>query len=174
MLGTNKTYRFAEPDPTATLYPFGYGLSLSTFKFSSLQVTGDITPCGNVTVSVNVQNTHGPAGSCTVQLYISWLGADLPPLRPRVQLVNFAKVWVGAGATVAVSLLIDPRHMAVLRPAAGRAVDGGDGWQPPFWSVEPGLVGVFVGDGQPGFGSSVYLNGTFTIAGSATPVESCG
>lgn len=170
MLGTNKTYRYASPTDTPPLFPFGYGLGFSSFNFSSLQVTGDIPPCSNVTVSVDVSNIHGPSGSCTVQLYLRWMSTDLPPLRPRLQLVNFEKVWVASGATVSVSLVIDARHMAVLRPAP---TSGSAEWQPPLWSVEPGLVEVFIGDGQPGFASSQSLTGTFNIAGTATPVKEC-
>ena len=69
-----------------------------------------------------------------------------------------------------VSLVIDARHMAVLRPAlSGNSTE----WKPPFWSVEPGTVEVFIGDGQPGFASSQSLAGTFNIAGTATPVNEC-
>ena len=135
-----------------------------------MEVTGDIAPCSNVTVSVDVRNTGGPSGSCTVQLYLRWMSTDLPALRPRLQLVNFEKVWVASGATVNVSLVIDARHMAVLRPATS---SDSTGWQPPFWSVEPGLVEVFIGDGQPGFASSQSLAGTFNIACTATPVNEC-
>jgi beta-glucosidase len=114
MLGTQKTYRFNYPDP---LFPFGFGLSYTSWKYTDLRVSAaSVKPCENVTVTVTVRNTGALDGSEVVQLYAEWTDVVAPSA--DVTLVNFERVFVRAGHAETVTLTIDPRHYAVLQEQA--------------------------------------------------------
>lgn len=84
------------------LYPFGYGLSYSTFEYSDIRVSSDTLKRGEkITVSVNLKNTSTTDGVETVQLYLRDLFANA--VRPVKELCGFKKVAVRAGETVEVS-----------------------------------------------------------------------
>ena len=94
------------------LYPFGYGLSYSTFAYSNLTVSPtsvSATPtagaCATVQVGVDVANTSAVAGDEVVQLYVAYPGSAIAP-RPRQQLRGFRRVNVAAGATAHVTFTI--------------------------------------------------------------------
>ena len=111
------------------------------------------------------------AGAETVQVYVRWVAPGM--LTPKLQLVNFEKIWLEAGEASTVELAIDARRMALLEtppptPAGGK-------WVAPSWWVKPGKIDVFVGNGQPGYsqnGTSV-LSGSFEVAGNPRAVTSC-
>jgi beta-glucosidase len=178
MLGTQKTYRFAFPDP---LFPFGFGLSYTSWQYADLVVSpGPIAPCANVTVSVSVSNTGSVDGSEVVQLYVRWrdvMGGDAPV--PNITLVDFARVFVAAGATQTVSLVVDPRHYAVLQaqplgPPSPKEPNGT--WVPPAWTMKPATLDVFVGGQQP-FAtprlSSNVLSASVALAGDGSFASRC-
>ena len=178
MLGTQKTYRFAFPDP---LFPFGYGLSYTLWQYSGLAVTpGPIAPCANISVSVTVANTGAVDGSEVVQLYARWrdvVGGDAPV--PNITLVDFARVFVAAGAQATVSLVVDPRHYAVLQaqplgPPSPKDPNGT--WVPPVWTQKPATLDLFIGGQQP-FAtprlSSNVLSASVALAGDGSPASRC-
>ncbi len=99
-----RTYMYAEKEPQ---YPFGYGLSYTTFALADLAATVERD---HVTVSVQLTNTGQRAGDEVVQVYARY--PDSPVPRPRKQLVGYARVPVEAGATVPVTIHIPTREFA--------------------------------------------------------------
>lgn len=80
-------YRYFETFcPEKVLYPFGFGLSYTTFKYSNEKLTAD---GDNFTMTLDVTNTGGVKGKETVQAYCSFIGDKLP--NPSMRLVSFAK-----------------------------------------------------------------------------------
>jgi beta-glucosidase len=94
------TYWYFKGTP---LYPFGYGLSYSTFEYANLTVSADSLParCGAVTVEADITNTSAVAGDEVVQLYVSY--PDSAIQRPIKQLRGFRRVTIDAGATAHVT-----------------------------------------------------------------------
>lgn len=175
MIGTKKTYRFGYPDP---LFPFGYGLSFTSWQYSSLHIsTASVQPCENVTVTVTVRNTGATDGSEVVQLYAEWADVDAPTA--TVTLVNFDRVFVRAGQAVTVTLIVDPRHYAVLQkqplgPPTKTEPKGA--WVPPAWIMKQATVKLSIGGQQPYSTPrlpSNVLTGSFKVAGDGTAVTRC-
>ena len=89
--------------PSDALYPFGYGLSYTTFEYSDLKL--EALGGNRVKVSLNVKNTGKYDGEEVVQTYVTDLVAST--VRPRKQLRAFERVAVPAGETVAVEMVLD-------------------------------------------------------------------
>jgi len=155
MLMTNRTYRYYTGAP---LFPFGFGLSYTTFSYSSLMLSSStISPCQPIMIKVNLTNTGKVTGDEVVQVYFSLLGRSVPT--PKVQLVAFSRVSeLAPSKSEILSFNVDFEHMIV--------VDNAD-----HMVIEPGSVSVSVGGGQPSFTST--LTATFNIVGQTTPVSSC-
>ncbi|MEZ4727098.1 MAG: glycoside hydrolase family 3 C-terminal domain-containing protein [Caldilineaceae bacterium] len=100
------------------LYPFGYGLSYTTFEFSNLAVSQSEIKVGeSVTVSVDVTNTGDVAGDEVVQLYIhqKW-GTDTRPMR---ELKGFARITLQPGETQTVTFQLGPDELRYWSTNAG-------------------------------------------------------
>eukprot|EP00040_Diaphanoeca_grandis_P034225 m.211563 g.211563 ORF g.211563 m.211563 type:complete len:785 (+) comp33104_c4_seq50:2401-4755(+) len=178
MIGTNKTYRFGFPDP---LFPFGYGLSYTSWSYSDLVLSARVVkPCENVTVTVTVHNTGAVAGSEVVQVYAAWtdvMGGDSPTA--DITMVNFDRVFVEQGDKTTLTLVIDPRHYAVLQqqprgPATPTEPNGS--WVPPVWVMKSATINVFVGGQQPYSTPrlpSNVLSDSFQVAGDNTAASRC-
>ncbi len=83
-----RTYMYFKSEP---LYPFGYGLSYTTFKYSNLRTSSQrLAQEGTVTVSVDVTNTGALAGDAVVQLYVKHLASKVT--RPNQELKGFKRV----------------------------------------------------------------------------------
>ena len=83
-----RTYMYFKGEP---LYPFGYGLSYTTFKYSNLRTSSpQLAKDGTVTVSVDVTNTGSRAGDAVVQMYVKHLGSKVE--RPAEELKGFQRV----------------------------------------------------------------------------------
>jgi beta-glucosidase len=90
-----RTYMYFKGTP---LYPFGYGLSYTSFRYANLRADRPtLTKNGVATVSVDVTNTGGMAGDAVPQLYVRHLGSKVA--RPIQQLVGFQRVHLAAGQT---------------------------------------------------------------------------
>ena len=149
-----RTYRFMTEEP---LYPFGYGLSYTRFRYADLEITPKtVRPGQTVRVSARVENVGERVGDEVVQLYVSDLEASVPvPLR---HLEGFARMHLSPGESRVVSFEIQPRQMALVN-AEGR------------WAVEPGAFEVYIGGGQPvGRTASEGVAGLFHVEGEATPI----
>jgi beta-glucosidase len=118
-------YRHYDAAGIAPLFPFGYGLSYTTFRLDRLRVTGG-------TVTADVTNTGRRTGSEVVQLYAGIPGTAAVPEPPH-QLAAFAKVTLRPGETRRVVLHVTTRSFAHWDTAANA------------WSTPDGTYGISVG-----------------------------
>jgi beta-glucosidase len=147
-----RTYRYFEGTP---LYPFGYGLSYSTFSYRGLTLPTNSVRAGSPMVAeVTVTNTSHRAGDEVAQLYLSFPSVPGAPLRA---LRGFQRVHLEAGASQKLRFELQPRDMSMVTEA-------GD----PI--VAEGQYTVSVGGGQPNTGVKV-LTGTFSVKGKITLPE---
>jgi beta-glucosidase len=101
-------YRHFDKDGVKPLFPFGYGLTYTTFKYSNLSVTpAAFKPGQDVTVSFDITNTGSREGAETGQLYVGDKHASVP--RPVKELKGFSKVDLKPGETKHVTLALNPR-----------------------------------------------------------------
>jgi beta-glucosidase len=105
----NRTYRYFTGEP---LYPFGYGMSYTTFSYKKLQVKGQIAIGDSVKVSVNVKNTGKIAGDEVVQLYLSNLSASVPI--PIHALKAFKRIHLLPGETKTVWFTVPPDAFSII------------------------------------------------------------
>ncbi|VXD14108.1 glycoside hydrolase family 3 C-terminal domain-containing protein [Marinoscillum sp. 108] len=126
------TYRYFQGDP---LYPFGYGLSYTSFEYGDLTVSEGNTTDQAVSVLVKVTNTGKVAGEEVVQVYLSNLSTQLPT--PAHSLQGFERVSLEPGESKFIRF--------VLPPAAFRVIDDQN-----QKVVLPGEYQLSVGGGQPG------------------------
>jgi beta-glucosidase len=90
-----RTYMYFKGEP---LYPFGYGLSYTTFKYSNLRTSSaQLAKDGSITVSVDVTNTGSLAGDAVVQLYVKHLRSKVE--RPSEELKGFQRLSIQPGET---------------------------------------------------------------------------
>jgi beta-glucosidase len=103
-----RTYMYFKGEP---LYPFGFGLSYTTFKFANLRTSApDLAKDGSITVSVDVTNTGSMAGDAVAQLYVKHLASKVE--RPREQLAGFQRVTVQPGETKTVEIPLNAATLA--------------------------------------------------------------
>jgi beta-glucosidase len=126
-----RTYRYFNGEP---LYPFGYGLSYTTFKYSSLNLAANAIIGDSVIVKVNVTNTGKRAGEEVVQLYLKDEEASTP--RPNLQLEGFKRIILDVGETKEVEFKLSLRQFSIIGAEDKRV-------------IEPGWFTVYVGGGQP-------------------------
>jgi beta-glucosidase len=104
-------YRYYEKKKVAPLFPFGYGLSYTTFAYSNLRLSSAVIgPDDQLTVQVDITNTGQRAGQEIVQLYVRDIVSRLT--RPKKELKAFAKVALAPGETATVSLTLDRTSLA--------------------------------------------------------------
>jgi beta-glucosidase len=117
--------------PSSPLYPFGFGLSYTTFDYSNLTVSpGTIDSAGTVTVGIQLKNTGARAGEEIVQLYVRQdVGSVTRPVR---ELKGFRKIVLAPGESRQVEFPLPGRDL-LMYDAAMRRV------------VEPGTFTVYVG-----------------------------
>lgn len=104
----NRTYRFFTGTP---LYPFGHGLSYTTFSYKNVRTSApSLTPDGKVDVSVDVTNTGKRTGSEVVQLYVQHMGSKVS--RPREDLRGYRRIALQPGETRTVVMPLDAKSLA--------------------------------------------------------------
>ena len=136
--------RYRDIPTCAPLYPFGYGLSYTTFDVSNLRLSSHTMPSsGSVTATVDVKNTGSRSGDEVVQLYIHDPVATIS--QPVRRLRGFERVSLAPGQTKTVSFRLD-------RSDVGFYDDSGN------FVVEPGTIDVYAGDS-----SEAGLTDSFTV-----------
>jgi beta-glucosidase len=145
----HRTYRYFGGAP---LYPFGYGLSYTRFRYadphvSSAQVRAD----GSVTVSVDVANVGAMDGDEVVQLYASRPDVAGAPIRA---LAGFQRIHLARGQTRRVQFTLAGRDLSLVDPQGVRR-------------TIPGTVDLWIGGGQPG-GAAPGVPARFRITSAAT------
>lgn len=135
------TSRYSTDAPSSPLYPFGHGLSYTSFAYSQPTVDRAAVRAGDaVTVSVTVRNTGPVAGDEVVQLYVHQRAGSAA--RPRRELKGFQRVQLQPGAEQTVSFTLGRDALKFWSPVT------------KAWGVEPGGFDVWVG------GSSTASNHT--------------
>ena len=110
-------YRHYDRLGIAPMFPFGFGLSYTSFTLANLSVDASrFEADGVVELSVEVTNTGARPGSDVVQVYVEDTESSLP--RPEKELKGFAKLHLAAGETRRVSLTLDARAFAFYAPKA--------------------------------------------------------
>ena len=106
---SNRTYRYFEGE---ALYPFGYGLSYTTFNYSNLKITKAYNKSSGAEVSVTVKNTGKMAGEEVVQLYLSYPGTKIKV--PIKALKGFTRIHLGAGESKTISISLSPEDFMLV------------------------------------------------------------
>ena len=138
-------YRWYDAHNDTPLFPFGFGLSYTSFSFANLSVPSAPKPDGTITVSVDVTNTGSRTGAEVVQVYVS---APASAGEPPKQLKGFAKVSLAAGQTRRVTVTLQDRAFAVWSTSARK------------WTAVPGVHTVLVGDSS----RNLPLKDTVTVS----------
>ena len=108
-------YRYYDAKEMPVLFPFGYGLSYTTFAYSNAKVSAEtFKDVDGLTVTVDVTNTGNVAGKEIVQVYVHDQKSGL--VRPQKELKGFAKVELQPGETKTVSIQLDFRAFAYYHP----------------------------------------------------------
>jgi beta-glucosidase len=145
-------YRHWDRVASAPRFPFGFGLSYTTFAYG--EVTADravIGPGEGLAVSVEVRNTGQRAGAEVVQVYVADPESSLP--RPVKELKGFSRVWLEPGEAQTVRVELDARAFMYFDPGRGE------------WTAEPGRFDILAGH------SSADIRGrvSVTLAGAEEP-----
>jgi beta-glucosidase len=124
-------YRGYERDGITPLFPFGHGLSYTTFEYGSLAISPQTTADGSVTVSFDLTNAGERAGSEVAQVYVADTHSEVP--RPPKELKGFVKVSLEPGETRRVAIQLDRRSFSYYDVASRD------------WAVTPGDFEILVG-----------------------------
>ena len=117
-----RTYKYMNVDP---MYPFGFGLSYTTFSYSDASVsTKSISKNESVVVSVKVTNTGKQAAEEVVQLYVSDLKASVDV--PNFQLNNMQRISLNAGETKEVRFTLSPKAFELVKNDGTKIIEAGD------------------------------------------------
>jgi beta-glucosidase len=148
----NRTYRYFGGTP---LYPFGHGLSYTSFAYDRLTLSKKkLRAGGSLGVDVTVRNTGAAAGEEVVQLYLTMPQRPGFPLRA---LRGFTRIALAPGESRRVHFDLDPRALSGVTPEGARKVVAG-GYR------------IAVGGGQPGTGAA-GVEGAFAVTGEhALPI----
>ena len=130
------------------LFPFGYGLSYTTFEYSGLKLSADkIKDTDTVTVTVTVKNTGKRAGKTVAQVYVGDVEGYVNAIRPVRELKAFKKVELQPGESKEVSFTLCKRAFATWRSEIHD------------WFVESGEFSIEVGDSS----ACLPLKATVTV-----------
>ena len=142
-------YRYYDKKCMNVRFPFGHGLSYTTFAYSNLRFDKTTLKDGEpLAVSLDVTNTGSMAGKEVVQLYVA--GAHHGISRPEKELREFAKVSLAPGETKTVTMIITRRAFAYYEPSL------------PGWHVENGAYFIKIGASS----RDIRLEGTVEITGA--------
>ncbi|HEX6471506.1 MAG TPA: glycoside hydrolase family 3 C-terminal domain-containing protein [Streptosporangiaceae bacterium] len=141
-------YRWYDAQGIAPLFPFGYGLSYTTFGYGHLTVRPAATRAGEISVGLDVTNTGRRAGADVAQVY---LGSPAAAGEPPRRLVGFQKVFLRPGQTRHLTFTLDRRAFSVWDTASHA------------WTIVPGRHQVWAGDSS----RDLPLSAAVDVRGSA-------
>lgn len=145
-------YRYYEKKDVPVLFPFGYGLSYTSFEYSGLTLSAnEIGENDSVTVKVNVKNTGDFDGKEIVQLYVGERSTKIA--RPVKELKGFKKIELKKGEEKTVEFTLDRRSFAYWNERCGS------------WSVDSGKFGIFAGAAS----SDIRAIGEITVHAEKIP-----
>jgi beta-glucosidase len=146
-------YRGYDKNGITPLYPFGFGLSYTTFAFSNLKITpSSFSGTQPVTVSFTVINTGSVAGAEVAQLYV---GQQNPTIsRPIRELKGFQRVLLNPGESATVKLQLDQRSFAYWNTSTEK------------WDAVKGTYNVWIGSSSQL--SDLTLKGQVTLPAEVT------
>ncbi len=136
-------YRYYDTADVAVQFPFGYGLSYTTFEYSALSVTED-------GVKFTITNTGKRDGAEIAQLYVGKSQSGL--IRPKKELKGFKKVWIKAGESVEVEIPFDDKTFRYFSTVSNK------------WEIEGGEYQIYVGKNV----ADILLTGAITKEGTIT------
>ncbi len=125
-------YRYWTTTGKHALYPFGFGLSYTTFSFANLKASSTVSAGSTVEVSFDVTNTGKVAGAEVAQLYVSDPSSKVQ--RPERELKGFEKVRLAPGEKKHVTLNLDARAFSYWSDTTHK------------WTIDPGKFTILVGD----------------------------
>ena len=141
-------YRYYDKKKMDVLFPFGYGLSYTTFEYSGLKLSADkIKDTDTVTVTVTVKNTGKRAGKTVAQVYVGDVEGYVNAIRPVRELKAFKKIELQPGESKEVSFTLCKRAFATWRSEIHD------------WFVESGEFSIEVGDSS----ACLPLKATVTV-----------
>jgi beta-glucosidase len=148
-----RTYRYFEGE---ALYPFGYGLSYTTFRYDNLALGSEtIAATDKLVVSADVTNTGNVASDEVVQLYLNHPSVEGAP---RLALKGFKRVHLKPGEKQTVSFELRDRDLSTVDATGTHRIVAGD-------------VKLWIGGGQPvaraGLPKPAFITTQFTISSSA-------
>lgn len=155
----NRTYRYMENE---ALYPFGFGLSYTTFSYSDVKISKESIHVGEaLECSVVVKNTGGMPSFEVVQLYLTDMEASVTI--PRWQLAGFRSVYLNCGEEKVIRFTLTGRHMSIIDEEGRRM-------------IEPGKFKIHIGGSQPDQRSmalkgSEVLSLEFSVQGETKEIE---
>ena len=144
--GIDVGYRWYDSKGLTPLFPFGYGLSYTTFSFTNLTV-GPLTAGGAATVTATVTNTGSRSGADVAQLYVTDPSASG---QPPLQLEGFQRVNLAAGASTTVTFSLTQQNLQYWNSSSNA------------WATSTGNYTISVGDSS----ASLPLTGTLPVASS--------
>ena len=148
-------YRWYDTRDIAPLFPFGHGLSFTTWSFDQPRLaTTSFVEGSTLEIAVPVTNTGHRRGAQVVQCYVEPLGARVS--RPRKELKAFTKIWLDAGQETLATMHLDDRSFAYWFPGDGLPADTRDKLRMPLtsigsvddqprWRIDPGRYRLHVG-----------------------------
>mmetsp|Transcript_34852 Transcript_34852/g.73316 ORF Transcript_34852/g.73316 Transcript_34852/m.73316 type:complete len:882 (+) Transcript_34852:185-2830(+) len=150
--GLNVGYRYFCTSKAPVLFPFGFGLSYTSFEYSKLSLeSAAIEPSDSLALSLDVANTGGVDGAEIVQLYVRDVASSV--YRPDRELKEFAKVHLKAGERTTIKFTLPPRAFAFYDIRTHE------------WRVEPGQFDILVGASA----LDIRLSAQLTVRGETAP-----
>ncbi|HYQ56355.1 MAG TPA: glycoside hydrolase family 3 C-terminal domain-containing protein [Draconibacterium sp.] len=149
----NRTYKYFNGEP---LYPFGFGLSYTTFTYSDLKLAKKVKVGDAVEINAKVTNSGKTKGEEVVQLYLTDIVASTP--RPKYQLEGFQRIALEPGETKIVKFVLQPRQFSIIGADDKRI-------------IEPGDFTLFVGGSQPKGKGANGLSETISLEGEEIDIE---
>src|SRR5699024_9980412 len=142
-------YRYYDKKKLTPLFPFGYGLSYTSFQYTNMKVDKTkVKDTEDISVSVTVKNSGNVRGAEIVQLYVQDVASTVQ--RPEKELKGFQKVFLDPGEEKTVTFTLDKRSFAYYNTAIGD------------WHVQSGEFNILIGTSSQAIllSESIYVEST--------------